>query len=168
MNDKALEGALEQCSLHSLLMLTSKVLSRSGFGDVQILDRRQPRQKSRYGGHEIMCLGSVGSVPVKVVVKVIKDSVRLRMLDELAGTVIRTKADMGLIVSPFHLSATAKKHQDSYTSVRLETVDVSELARLLRLYGIGVRERGSVDFQFFAALEEAGVRILNFMRREVA
>jgi len=168
MNDIALEGALKRCSLHSLLILTSKVLSRSGFGDVQILDRRQPRQRSRFSGYEMMCLGAIGSVPVKVVVKVIRDSVRVRMLDELAGVVVRSGADMGILVSQFHLSPTAVKHQPSYNSVRLEVLDVKELATLMRRYGIGVRERGSVDYQFFDALEEVGTRIVNFMRQEAA
>ena len=119
MNDQALEEMLKRCSLHSLLMLTSKVLSRSGFGDVQLLDRRQSRQKSRFGGHELLCESSVGMFPTRVIVKVIQDSVRLRMLDELAGSVRRTNADMGLIVSPHHLTANASKHLASYAPMRI-------------------------------------------------
>lgn len=168
MKNLEMVAVLQSCSLHSLLMLTSKMLSRSGFGDVQILGRREMRQKSRFGGHELLCEGVVGTEPYRVIVKVINDAVRLRMLDELAGAVIRTKADLGIIVSPHHLTTSADKHQGDYYGARLCVIDGLDMATRLSKLGIGVRPKGSVDYQYFEQLDEVGERALAFMRQEAA
>lgn len=167
MTNQALLHMLQRSSLHTLLLLTSKVLSRSGFGEVQILDRRETRQKSRFGGHELMCESSFGSLPLKVIVKVINDGVRVRMLDELAGAVMRTRADLGIIVSPRHVTATARKLQPHYLSARVNIIDGNDLAERLMKLGIGVRLKGDVDYQFFGALEEVSERVNAFMKAEV-
>ena len=166
MNETPLEARLKACSLHSLLLVTSKVLSRSGFGDVTILDRRQSRQKSRYGGHEILTECSVGTVNVRVIVKVINDVVRLRMLDELAGAVDRTNSEFGLVVSPHHVSANAARWQAQYHRSRLEVIDGPLLARLLTRHRIGIRPKGELDYAFFEALEEQSARVLAFIARQ--
>lgn len=161
-----LAEALQNCSLHALLMLTSKTLTRAGFGDVEILDRRDTGQKSRYGGHEMCCMAAVGTVPVKVIVKVIRDDVRTRMLDELAGAVLRNSADFGLIVSPYHVSASASGRQAGYRPARVETMDGDSLASLMRCSGIAVRPSGEVDYAFLAELEAVGERIQEFIWKE--
>jgi len=103
-----------------------------------------------------------------VVVKVINDSVRLRMLDELAGVVLRTKADLGIIVSPHHLTASATRYQGSYKSARISVIDGVALADHLQRLGIGVRKSGEIDHQFFVGLDLVGRRVSEFMRREAA
>ncbi|MBS1714912.1 MAG: restriction endonuclease [Armatimonadetes bacterium] len=163
MNENQIKCALQNCSLHSLLMVTSKVLSRAGFGDVQILDRRESRQKSRYGGHELLCQMDVGTVPAKVVVKVVRDSVRQRMLDELAGTVIRRNADMGLLVATKHVSPLARRNKDRYNPLKLQIIDGDGLVELLTRFQIGVRPHGEVDYAFFGGLEAQSFRILSFL-----
>lgn len=164
MSPNLLELKLRECSLHELLILASKALTRSGFGDVQILDRRHSRQKSRHGGHELLCQTSLGTVPVTVVVKVIKDSIRVRMLDELAGTVQRMKADLGLIISPFGASPKAKSKLPTYTSSRIEVMDGAGFSQLLSRYHIGTCNDGEmVDWQFFESLEDASERVLHFI-----
>jgi hypothetical protein len=163
MSETPMERVLQRCSLHALLMLTSRALTRSGFGDVQILDRRHSKQRSRFGGHELMCLSNLGSLPLKVIVKVINDSARLRMMDELAGAVLRTKADLGLLVTPHQTSPIMKKRQAGYGAARIEIVDGPVLASMLAGHGIGVRERGGVDFAFFSSLETVSNRLLNFL-----
>lgn len=164
MSEARLLAALRRCSLHALLMLAAKALTRAGFGDVQTLDRRTSRQRSRFGGHELVCLGQVGTLPVKVAVKLVRQDVRTRMLDELAGTVLRTGADLGLIVTPYALTGAAAKRLGSHPRARVEVMDGPALARLLASQGIGVREDGSVDRTFFAGLEEASERLLGFIR----
>lgn len=166
MNNLALTHLLQRSSLHTLLILTSKVLARSGFGEVTYLDRRDTRQKSRFGGHELMCESSFGSLPLKVIVKVINDGVRIRMLDEMAGAVMRTKADLGIIVSPRHVTATAKKLQPHYKSARVNVIDGTELAQRLRDLKIAVRPSGEPDYRFFGELEEVAHRVSAFMRLE--
>ena len=163
MTETPFVRALQQCSLHSLILLTTKALGRSGFGDVQILDRRQSKQRSRYGGHELECRVIVGTLPMKVIVKVINDSVRVRMLDELAGAVVRTKADLGLIVTPHHVTANAARHQGTYRGARVEIMDGKKLSDLLRHIKVGIRPYGDVDYAFFEALEEVSQRMLAFI-----
>jgi restriction endonuclease Mrr len=152
--------------LHGLLLCVSKALSRSGFGDVQILDRRSSKQKSRFGGHELMCSAMLGLCPLKVVVKVILDDVRTRMVDEMAGTIMRTKADLGLLVTPFNVSAKVRSAQEAHRPLHLEYIDGTRLAELLRSSRVGVRQKGSVDYAFFAELEEVAYRLITFLRKE--
>jgi hypothetical protein len=161
-----LAGALQDCSLHALLMLTSKALTRAGFGDVEILDRRETGQKSRHGGHEISCLAALGPVSVKVIVKVIRDDVRTRMFDELAGAVLRNSADLGLIVTPFNVSASLSARQACYGPARIEAMDGNALARLMRCSGIAVRSSGDVDYAFLSELETVSGRLLEFIGKE--
>jgi restriction endonuclease Mrr len=163
-----LVGALRECSLHSLLMLTSKVLTRAGWTEVELQDRRETRQKSRNGGHEISCVAHLGPTPVRMIVKVVRDEggVRTRMLDELAGAVARSSADLGLIVTPHQVSRSVAGKQGDYGPVRVETIDGNALAALMRCSGIAVRPSGDVDYAFLAELEEVSARLLDFIRKE--
>lgn len=162
MNDAPLVEALQNSSFDALVILMSKLLSRIGLGDVEILDRRKVSQRSRNGGHELVCHAMLGSFPVTIVVKLIRDDIRVRMLDELAGTVQRTKADFGLIVSPFTITANAAKQQGLHSS-RIDVVDGSGLARLMRKAKLGIRQHGEPDYAFFGGLEDAAMRVNDFI-----
>lgn len=168
MTTDPLAGALQGCSFHALLMLCSKALTRSGFGDVEILDRRQRGQRSRHGGHDMDCRASVGTFPAKVIVKVVleRDGVKTRNFDELAGAALRASADLGLILTPYKVSASVAARQASYGPVRVEAMDGKALADLMRRSGIAVRPSGEPDFAFLAELEEVSGRLLAFMRKE--
>jgi len=149
-------------------MCVSKGLTRSGFGDVEILDRRLTKQKSRSGGHEIVCRTNLGTFPLTVVVKVIQDKIRTRMVDELAGTVIRTQADIGLLISPEGFSKAARANKEAHRPIRLEFMAGDDLATFLRTTKVGVRRDGDVDYAFFSELEEVSERILAFLKKEDA
>lgn len=166
MNQTEFKLMLQTCSLHTLLLLTSKMLARQGFGDVQFMDRRDTKQKSRYGGHELMCESTLGTFPIKVIVKVIGDSIRLRMLDELAGAVMRTGSDLGIIVSPYPLSTTVARHNAQYHAARLMIIDGEGLASRLTALGIGTRPTGGVDYQFFSHLSDVGDSARSFLQLE--
>ncbi len=155
---------LQSASLHALLMIAAKALTRAGFGDVQILDRRQPQEKSRHGGHELLAETAIGFVPVRVVVKVVRDDARQRMADELAGVVLRRQADIGLLLTPYHISPQLMKNQESVRPVRVLFVDGELLAKLMRKHRIGVRAEGGVDFAFFTELELVSDRLLTFIK----
>jgi hypothetical protein len=159
---------LKTASLHAMLIALSKTLSRSGLGDVQILDRRSSRQKSRLKGHEILCETMVGNYPIKIAVKVIQDQIRTRMVDELAGTVLRTNSDLGILVSPFNRSRSIAALQGQHRPVRIEILDGDRLAELMRWSGVGVRSKGGVDYAYFTALEELASRIEVFLGMEAA
>ncbi len=164
MNDVQLKGALQNCSLHALLMVVSKVLTRSGYGDVEMLDRRLSKDKSRYGGYELVCEGTLGTRPHRVIVKVVRDSARIRHLDELAGAVVRTGADSGLLVTPFHITRKAQSLIDRYGPIRTSVIDGTALASWVATHGIGVRGRQDVDYAFFGELEEVSHRVISFIR----
>jgi hypothetical protein len=161
-----LAAALGNVSFHALQILISTVMSRSGWNETIILDRRETGRKSRHGGHEISCRTFLGPVAVKMVVKVHRDTGRTRMLDEMAGTVLRNGADVGLLVTPTKLSPGIAAKQAGYKGVRMESIDHEALASLMRCSGVGVRHDGTPDYEFLVALEEQSARLLVFMKQE--
>lgn len=164
MNETALVAALEGCNFHPLLMIVQRALTRSGLGDVEILDRRKTSQKSRNGGHELVCRVRMGDRMLTVVVKVIKDGIRLRMCDEHVGVIDRMRADFGIIVSTKKLSRNAAKALATYGHARVEVIDGPGLADLVRRTEIGVRPDGSPDYAFFGDLEDKSKRIINCLQ----
>jgi hypothetical protein len=148
-------------------MLTSKALTRAGFGDVEIMDRRTSKEKSRFGGYELSCRLMLGSLPAKVIVKVLsRDTIRQRQLDELAGSVMRSGADAGLIVSPYPLPQALLGAVRSYRPLKIHVIDGPLLAELLTRSSIGIGPKGRPDFAFFSELEDTSLKIQSFMRRE--
>lgn len=162
MNTFELSGALQGTTLHTLLLLVSKALARSGYGDVEIMDRRHERQKSRFGGHELLCTTSVGDRQIKVLVKVLKEAIRVRNLDEMCGTIGRMQADLGLVVSRMHITKDAKRLLPKFEGSRVSAIDGETLALLMEKHKIGVRG-GGVDYAFFGELEEVSDRVLLFL-----
>jgi len=165
MRPDPLACALRNASLHVRLMLVSKALARAGFGEVEILDRRHAGQKSRDGGHELVCRSPLGHLTVRMLVKVVDQDAKTRMLDELAGAVVRCGADMGLLVSLHNVSASIAAKQAAYHPARVETMDGKGISDLMRRSGLAVRD-GEVDYAYLAALEEVSERLLAFMRKE--
>jgi len=169
MTDRSeLRNLIQESSLHATLLLVAKALSRSGYGDIEILDRREPRQKSRYGGCELLCRSSFANVPVRIIVKVIRDSVRVRMLDEMAGAIDRTKSDFGIVVSTADLSQRARTVRQAYRKSRVEVIDLELLTDMLAKFRIGVRPSGSPDYAFFGALNDQIRRVNKFLTYERA
>lgn len=169
MTDRSeLRNLIQESSLHATLLLVAKALSRSGYGDIEILDRREPRQKSRYGGCELQCRSSFANVPVRIIVKVIRDSVRVRMLDEMAGAIDRTKADFGIVVSTADLSQRARTVRQAYRKSRVEVIDLELLTDMLAKFRIGVRPSGSPDYAFFGTLNDQIRRVNKFLSYERA
>lgn len=161
MNQKEeLQRLLKHCSLHVHLILLSQVLARSGYGDVQILNRRHNRQRSSLGGCELLCQSTIGPSPVKVIVKVINDSVRTRMLDELSGAIDRTASDFGILVTPHDLNETKRKLQAAYKRSHIEVIDGSLLADMLFQFRIAVRPNGKPDYLHLQYLEEEAEALL--------
>ncbi|MBS1706730.1 MAG: hypothetical protein JST40_12735 [Armatimonadetes bacterium] len=158
--------ALQHSSLHALLMMLSKALSREGYGDIQILDRRQNKEKSRESGHELLCLSRFGGLTMRVVVKVVRQPLRRRMFDEFAGVILRTKASFGLLVSTHQANEKVMKWQEAYACLRLIPIDGNRLVQLLQKHQIGVRKSGTPDFAFLDALEGLAHRIQDFLTEE--
>jgi len=162
-HQKEFQGALTSSSLHVQLMLVAKVLTRSGFGDIQLLGRRLKAQKSRVGGCELMCHTSLGGLPFKVIIKVINDGVRTRMLDEMAGAIDRTKSDFGIVVSTEDLSPRVARNRSRYQKSRVEVIDGKALSSLLMRFKIGTRPNGTPDYAYFSKLETQSDNIRKFL-----
>ncbi|MEI7575540.1 MAG: restriction endonuclease [Armatimonadota bacterium] len=159
----ALVQMLQTCSLHEIEMLLQMTLSREGFGDIEIMHRRKSKQKSRYGGYDLVCRKGTGFGLETVIIKVVRDTVRIRHLSELVGEVDRSKADLGIIVSPFGLCDSAGEELPKYSRARIKVVDGQRLARLLAKYSLGIRPSGEVDYAYFTGLKAASLRIISFL-----
>lgn len=154
MNNEELLVMLQQCSLLELLLILDVLLTREGYGQLEVLDRIRTTQKSKKGGVEILGHIGFGVKPMTCAIKVINDDIRVRMLSELVGTVDRLNADIGVIVSPRKLCASATRELPKYTKVPLIVIDGEKLADLMRKYEYGVRPDGSVDYAFFGGLDQ--------------
>ena len=165
MTNLRLQRELQACPLHVLLLATQRALSRSGYGDVQFLGRFRRRQKSRLGGHDIVCETVMGASVHHVVVKVLRDTVRVRHLDELAGTVQRTRADTGLVVSPYGMTKAAAQTIGGGGVPRFHVVAGADMAEWFANYGVGVKKDGTVDRLFFRHLEEAAGKMDAFLKK---
>ncbi|MBS1708019.1 MAG: restriction endonuclease [Armatimonadetes bacterium] len=163
---RLLQLELQDRSLHALLLAVQKALSRSGYGDVQFLGRRRPRQKSRFGGHDLVCETVMGPNLHRTVVKVLRDSVRTRHLDELAGAVIRTGADSGIVVSPFPQTKEVARHLGSGRAARVHVVAGADMAEWFAGFGVGTTKDGRLDRQYFLDLEVAAEQVEEFLAKE--
>lgn len=166
MQTEALQAALRGCSFHALQLVVAKALARSGYGDVQLMGRRKVSEKSSHGGHELCCISPLGDMAVKIVVKVINDDIRVRMLDEIVGVADRCGARAAIVVTPQGIGRTAARELVRYRSVRVKIIDGPRLAELLAKHSLGVRGRGEVDYAYFGQLEELSKRILRFLAKE--
>ncbi len=162
MPNEDMQAALNGLSFHALLIIVVKILAQAGFGDVQIMDRRTTRQKSRFGGFEVLCEGSHGTEKWTIPVKVIPDAINLRMVDELAGVVQRRKASGVMIIGTQGVAKNVAKHIDSYTT-RPIIWGIEELAHQAVRLGVGVRKGGGVDYAFFGQLEMVSDMVLDFL-----
>lgn len=163
METSQLESALRPLKLYPLLRIVSRVLTRAGYGEARLQDRLTEGQKSKSGGCDLLFEATFGTRSVKVVVKVIKDGIRVRMLDEACGVVKRTKADMAFLVTPFRLTKKVRELLPLYAP-DIQVISGDMLAELMELYGIGVKGPGVVDWEYFHHLTLYADRTLHLMR----
>ena len=164
-NLQELQVKLQECSLYGLLLVTSAALTRAGYGDVQFQDRRESRQKTKHGGHELTCTLRVGEAMSRAVVKVINDGIRTRMCDEAMGTADRRRADFAMIVSPHNLSPKVAHQQGQYTKTPLQVFAGIDLAALVAKYKVGIRKDGSIDYAYYETLRSSAHELMPYLLR---
>lgn len=167
MVEHQVQEVLQKVSFHVLLLSVSKVLSREGYSDVELLGRRTTRQKSYLGGCDLVARQPLGVFQTKSLVKVIQDNVRLRMLDEMSGAMPRCKANFGIIVTPFGCTKQVRDRNASYPGHPIRIVDGAELANLMVKHRIGVREQFGtlcIDEGYFEALRDRSGKLLTFLK----
>lgn len=168
MNLEFAQSRIHHAKLHTKLLLLQRLLARLGFGDVRSMGRLKAGQKSKQGGHELFCRFQAGSQTATMVVKLVSDSARLRMLCELAGTVLLNRAQFGLLVTTKPSSGRMFRFLDRLAPLKIDLIDGPHLAQLLHKYGIGVREHGEPDFSYLEQLdgqEKEVVALLNSLSR---
>jgi restriction endonuclease Mrr len=135
-------------SFHTQLLLIQHLFETLGYRNLRILGRRDPKQSTDFGGHELASKDALGLFDVKTVVKFVRDKVRTRMLDELTGTIERVGADYGILIATDGLGElVATEHLK-----RIRVITGVELAALFATHKIGVAN-GTLDAPFFEALE---------------
>lgn len=167
-----MQRIMQGVNFYVLLLCVSNVLSREGFSDVQLLGRRTTKQKSYIGGCDLVAYQKLGIFETKTLVKVIQDDVRLRMLDEMTGTMPRAKANFGVIVTPFGSTKQVAELNTQYPGNPIRIIEGKELATLLIRHRLGVREYlGKLvpDYTYLQQLHEGSRRVLTFLKanREV-
>lgn len=158
---------IQEVSFHALLICVSNVLSREGYSDVQLLGRRTTKQKSYIGGCDLAAHQRLGIFETKTLVKVIQDDVRLRMLDEMTGAMPRTKANFGIIVTPFSTTKQVAELGNLYPGNPIRIIEGPELAKLLVKHRLAVKDslgKLAPDYSYIQRLEEGSRRVLGFIR----
>lgn len=142
---QGVQKVLEENPFDAFLTLTRKVLSRSGYGEIVELGRIQSWQKSKIGGCELLGMTTIGESPVKVIIKLIKDSVRTRMLDELSGVCNREQAGNGILVSTQALGPKLRCIPEKYINQSIRVFDINDLRRLFAKHHLLLTPEGAVD-----------------------
>ena len=168
MNNLQLEHQLltifRVSSFHAQLLVLLRLLERLGYRNLRIMGRRTPAQSTDQGGHELMSLDEFGIFTGKTVIKFVRDKVRTRMLDELAGTIRRVGADYGVLIATggFCEGVTPDINQ------RVRVITGTELAHLLVRHRIGTKtetQEDTVDHEFFRSLEVYAGQVAEFVER---
>lgn len=147
-----LEAMLNGTKLHGFEMILQSLLSREGYGEVTLMGRRRSKQKSRYGGFELLCKLSIGPEPFVCIVKVVhQHEIRVRQVMEAAGNVDRMKVDMAIIATPLTTCESTAQVLPLISKSRVDIWDGPRIADLMIKYGIGVRN-GEVDYAYFGWL----------------
>lgn len=164
MNLEFAQSRIHHAKLHTKVILVQRLLGRMGFGEVRSMGRLKPSQKSKRGGHELFCRFQAGSQDATMVVKLVSDSARLRMLCELAGTMLLNRAQFGLLIATKPSSERMFRYLDRLTPLKMDLIDGPALVQLLHKHGIGIRQHGEPDFAYLERLdaqEKAIIGLLN-------
>lgn len=146
---------LEASSFRTFVTVVSSVLAQKGFGDVVSMGRHTRSGKSRHGGFDLRCRYGTGDFQQVAVVKLIHDdSIRLRMLCELAGTVVLQKANLGILVSTRRTSDRMRAIVPLFGALKVEVIDGEQLALMMARLGVGMRGHCEIDYEYFETLEQ--------------
>lgn len=159
---------LKETNLHAFQIILQSILQREGYGEVTLMDRRRPKQKSRYGGFELVCKSSIGPEPFVCIVKVVlQHSVRVRQVMEAAGNVDRMSVDMAIVATPYTTCETTAEILPLMTKSRIDIWDGPRIVDLMMKHRVGTRE-GEVDFAYFGWLNyvsDKSIEVLEKARR---
>ena len=143
--------AFEECLRHLLVQM--------GYTDVQLMGRTHWKGRNNEGGIDLQACSKTGVTASRIIlqVKQYQRPVQRRFVDELRGTMLRTGATQGLLIttSDFPTIARITAARERLAPIRL--VDGDELLDLLLSHQIGITnqpgEKRTFDAAYFADLD---------------
>ncbi|MBS1703673.1 MAG: restriction endonuclease [Armatimonadetes bacterium] len=154
MEVSPISSSVAALPLGALEILVQTLLAREGFGEVEIMNRWNPKQKTKKGGFELVCFRGTGPLRETTLVKVIQDDIRVRMLAELVGNVDRINADFGIVVTTKRACHSARRELPKFTTCQVRIVEPPDIENLMRKHLVGFREHGEPNHAYFSFLME--------------
>lgn len=151
--------AVRELPLEALELIVQQLLSASGFDDIRHQGRSTSGQKTRHGGFEFECRTTIGAVPARVVVKVLREDIRLRGADEMLGVRQRRGAHLGLIITTKSATQKLESLKARFQAGGVEWWDGNDIANAMVKYQIGARSNGEPDYAYLMGLEEGAFKI---------
>jgi len=133
------------------------LLGRMGYENV-CGERDHFRGRNRDGGYDMAAISSTGVTKAKVIaqLKQYAGPVPKRYVDELRGTMLRTRARHGLLVTTSAFSPVARRAAENCPIAPIRLVEGTELTALLIAHRIGISKSPTtdltVDTHFFSEL----------------
>ncbi|MCX6382467.1 MAG: restriction endonuclease [Armatimonadetes bacterium] len=147
-------------SFHAFEHCIRDLLTRLGYSEVRLLGRTEWRQPTKHGGLDMEAVSTTGITQARIALqlKQYRDRpVSRRFVDELRGTMSRTGATHGLILTTSTFSKAAKRAAQNAPRSPIRLVDGEELLHLLQQYGVGTYmaddKNGRIDSSYFHSLE---------------
>jgi len=159
---RALRKELAALDFAGFAKCAGLALRASGYRDVQV--RRTGKDgRNRDGGWDMDANFRAGLLSMKAIAQVKQYDgvpVQKRYVDELRGSMLRSGAHQGILITLSTFSEAAKAAAACGTIAPVHLIDGEELTEVLIAHGIGVAEggRGSlrIDKRFFGGLEDPG------------
>lgn len=156
----ALQEQLLSLSFHAFEESVRQLLVSMGYGEVKLMGRTQWRQRTAHGGLDMEAYTEVGVTRVQVIAQV-KQYIRpiqRRFVDELRGTMLRTGARHGLLVTTSTFPNAAQKAVSGDRLAPIRLIDGEELTTLLIRHRIGAipdsKDGLRIDSSYFDQLRE--------------
>lgn len=136
---------LRSLSFHAFEVCVRDLLRAMGYTEVQMLDRTAWRQRTSHGGRDLEAYSQTGLTRARIILqlKQYERPVSRRFVDELRGTMLRTGARQGLVITTSSFSRAARNAAtgDHYAAVApIRLIDGAELCGLLVQHRVGVWE----------------------------
>ncbi len=163
-----MQQILSTCELFPLEVVLTRLLPKLGFHEVNVMGRRSEGQRSTEGGFEIEALLYRENQPIRTIVKIVRDDVRIRNVDEVVGAMTRVDAPFAIIFGTGKLCRNVEHLSRTKVGRKLTILSGDDFARLLIEHEIGTMGRliaKGVDRKYFEFLHKECNAVVQFMKR---
>ena len=157
---EALQERLLTLSFSAYEECVRELLLSMGYLDVRLFGRTSSGQKTKHGGLDAKAYTETGVTRVYVIAQMKQYTLPVprRYIDELRGTMLRTGARQGILLTTSTFSPSAKRAAAGDNSAPIRLIEGEELSSLLIQNRIGVKqdsENGlTIDIPRFERLRE--------------